>query len=94
MSDTENPGKSAIDRAVAAYRAAGGKDDTQARAALEVAMAEGNFTVGDEVTTQEGGISGVIVSIDDGEAVISWSTRGESVEPASALEHVEPRLPR
>lgn len=82
----------AVNRALEAYRKAGGRDDAGARAALKAALDENTFRVGDEVMTDQGAMVGVIIEIHDDAAVISWSMRGTSSEPVDALEHV-PREP-
>jgi hypothetical protein len=78
-----------IVRALAAYRAAGGDSEACIRAALETALDHGSFGVGDEVICKCGGVTGVIVSITDDEAFVSWASRGKSIEPVANLVHIE-----
>lgn len=84
---TEVVAPDAVERALRSYRDAGGKDDPNARAALEAALADQTFRIGDEVMRDEGGLVGVIIEIHGDEAVISWA-RGNSSEPVEELEHV------
>ncbi|QDL96560.1 preprotein translocase subunit YajC [Rhodopseudomonas palustris] len=77
-----------VAKAAAAFRAANGSELFCLRAALEAALANQTFSVGDEVTTQ-GGATGIILSINGDEAQISWSCRGKTTTKLSQLEHIE-----
>ncbi|PZA10178.1 preprotein translocase subunit YajC [Rhodopseudomonas palustris] len=77
-----------VAKAAAAFRAASGSEIYCLRAALEAALANQTFSVGDEVTTQ-GGATGIILSINGDEAQISWSCRGKTTTKLSELEHIE-----
>ncbi len=81
--------KDMVARALAAYRTAGGDDEVCIRAALEKALDHGSFGVGDEVVCKCGGVTGVILSINEDDAFISWSSRGKSIEPVANLVHIE-----
>lgn len=78
-----------VERAVAAYRASGGAQYACIRAALEAALQEEHFEVGDQVTCVHGSVPGVILSIVGDEAQISWSCRGKSTAKLSTLEHAD-----
>lgn len=80
--------QASIERSVAGYLAAGGKDEHGMRSRLAAAHDEGTFTVGDEVICAHGGPTGVIISVMGPDAVISWSTRGKSTEHIVDLTHV------
>jgi hypothetical protein len=45
------------------------------------------FHVGDEVISKCGSVAGFVVSISGGDAMISWSCRGKSVEHLEDLTH-------
>jgi hypothetical protein len=75
-------------RNLESYRAAGGTDEACARAAIQSVVDQGPFRVGDEVACTCGSLAGVIIEIHDGQALISWSCRGKSVEPVSHLMHI------
>ena len=77
-----------VAKATAAFRAAGGGSDVCLRAALEAALAEETFSVGDEVTAH-GCVTGIILSINGDEALISWSCRGKSTNKLSELDHID-----
>lgn len=77
-----------VAKANAAFRAAGGNQDICLRAALEAALANETFSVGDEVTAH-GSVTGIILSITGDEALISWSCRGKSTTKLSELDHIE-----
>ncbi|MGP9810299.1 preprotein translocase subunit YajC [Rhodopseudomonas sp. NSM] len=77
-----------VAKATAAFRAAGGHDDVCLRAALEAALANETFSVGDEVTAH-GSVTGIILSISGDEALISWSCRGKSTTKLSELDHID-----
>jgi hypothetical protein len=76
-----------VAKATAAFRAAGG-GDVCLRAALEAALADETFSVGDEVTAH-GCVTGIILSIVGDEALISWSCRGKSTSKLSDLDHID-----
>ena len=78
-----------IAKAMAAYRASDGADDACIRAALEAALEQEHFSVGDQVTCVHGCVTGVILSIVGDEALISWSCRGKSTAKLSTLEHAD-----
>lgn len=78
-----------VEKAMAAYRASGGAELAGIRAALEAALQEENFEVGDQVTCVHGSVSGVILSIVGDEALISWSCRGKSTAKLGTLEHAD-----
>jgi hypothetical protein len=77
-----------VAKATAAFRAAGGSEAVCLRAALEAALANETFSVGDEVTAH-GSVTGIILSIDGDEALISWSCRGKTTTKLSELEHID-----
>lgn len=83
-----------VERALASYRSAGGKDEHGMRGTLQSALQEGTFRIGDEVICHAGGLAGVIIEIHGQDAVISWASRGKSSEPVNSLEHVDHELPR
>jgi hypothetical protein len=76
-----------VAKATAAFRAAGGQDGVCLRSALEAALANETFSVGDEVTAH-GGVTGIILSISGDEALISWSCRGKTTRKLSELDHI------
>ncbi|MFO1151090.1 MAG: preprotein translocase subunit YajC [Alsobacter sp.] len=78
-----------VEKAIGAYRAAGGEHEETIRDALEAALELETFQVGDEVICGHGNVLGVVLSINCDEAVISWACRGKSTEKLSDLEHVE-----
>lgn len=92
MSDQAKATQDVVNRALAAYRKAGGQDEARMRTALHTAL-EGDFAIGDEVICHHGSLVGVIIEIHNDQAVISWSTRGKSMEPVTNLEHVEHFVP-
>lgn len=77
-----------VAKATAAFRAAGGSDAVSLRAALEAALENQTFSVGDEVTAH-GNVTGIILSINGDEALISWSCRGKTITKLSELDHIE-----
>jgi hypothetical protein len=77
-----------VAKATAAFRANGGGDNVCLRAALEAALAEETFSVGEEVTAH-GCVTGIILSIVGDEALISWSCRGKSTNKLSELDHID-----
>jgi hypothetical protein len=90
MSGTIKLTESMIAKALAAYHAAGGVDETCVRAALEAALADdSHFAVGDEVACEHGCLTGVILAIDGDVATISWLNRGKSSERLDHLVHME-----
>ena len=84
---TEVVENGAVDRAMQASRAAGGRDNPHLRDRLKAALVDRTFKIGDEVMGEDGGLVGIIIEIHGQEAVISWA-RGKSSEPVSELEHV------
>jgi hypothetical protein len=78
-----------IAKALAAYRRSGAKDDDCIRAALEAALSQETFSVGDQVTCAHGCVTGIILSITDDEALISWSCRGKSTAKLATLDHAD-----
>ncbi|KIZ40099.1 MULTISPECIES: hypothetical protein [Rhodopseudomonas] len=77
-----------VAKATAAFRASGGGEDICFRAALEAALADETFSVGDEVTAH-GSVTGIILSITGDEALISWSCRGKSTTKLTELDHTD-----
>lgn len=77
-----------VAKATSAFRAAGGDEVVCLRAALEAALANGTFSVGDEVIAH-GSVTGIILSINGDEALISWSCRGKWTTKLSDLEHID-----
>jgi len=77
-----------VAKATAAFRASGGSEDVCFRAALEAALANETFSVGDEVTAH-GSVTGIILSITGDEALISWSCRGKSTSKLAELDHID-----
>ncbi|MBB5047386.1 hypothetical protein HNR60_002141 [Rhodopseudomonas rhenobacensis] len=76
-------------KAMAAYRGSGGTDDACLRAALEAALSQETFSVGDQVTCVHGSVTGIILSIVGDEALISWSCRGKSTAKLATLDHAD-----
>jgi hypothetical protein len=81
--------RESIERAVAAYLAAGGTDEAGIRATLEAWHEEERFEIGDEVICAHGSLAGYVVAIHGHDAVIAWSCRGKSAEHFCDLTHVE-----
>jgi hypothetical protein len=77
-----------IAKASAAFHAAAGNEIVCLRAALEAALANETFSVGDEVIAH-GSVTGIILSIEGDEALISWSCRGKWTTKLSELEHID-----
>jgi hypothetical protein len=77
-----------LERSLESFRAAGGTDEACARRAMQSVIGDGPFKVGDEVACTCGSLAGVIIEMHDGQALVSWSCRGKSVEPVSHLMHV------
>jgi hypothetical protein len=88
MPEVQKAKRESIERAVAAYMAAGGTDEQGIRHTLEAWHEEESFAVGDEVICAHGSVTGYVVSINGHDAVIAWSTRGKSVEHLCDLTHV------
>jgi hypothetical protein len=78
-----------VEKALDAYRAAGGEHDECIRDALEAALEEEIFSVGDEVVCSHGNLLGIVLSVGPHEAVISWECRGKSIGNLRDLEHVD-----
>jgi hypothetical protein len=80
MSETMKVKHQSIERSVAGYLAAGGTDEPGIRARLQAAHDDETFAVGDEVVCAQGSLTGVVVSISGGDALISWACRGKSYD--------------
>ena len=89
MPEVKKAKRESIERAVAAYLAAGGTDEAGIRSTLENWHEEESFAVGDEVICAHGSLTGYVVSINGHDAVIAWSCRGKSVEHLCDLTHTE-----
>ena len=88
MGEKPNTSTNAMPAVSSSFRAAGGTDEACARRAMQSVIDEGPFKVGDEVACTCGSLAGVIIEMHDGQALVSWSCRGKSVEPVSHLMHV------
>lgn len=78
-----------VSNIMASFREAGlPADESCIRRAVEHAIAQDTFRVGEEVTCHHGCITGYIVAIDGDVAQIAWSGRGRSTTPLTELDHL------
>jgi hypothetical protein len=89
MSEPEQAANALIGNIIDGFRAASmpaGEDCI--RRAVEAAIAQDTFRVGEEVTCSHGCVTGVIIAIDGEDAQISWSLRGKSTAKLCDLDHL------
>lgn len=88
MPELKKRREASVERSLAGYLAAGGADEEGMRAKLMAAHEDESFAVGDEVVCGMGSLTGVVLSINGPDALISWSCRGKSYEHLTDLHHV------
>lgn len=78
-----------VSNIMASFREAGlPADEDCIRRAVEHAIAQDTFRVGEEVTCHHGCVTGYIVAIEGEVAQIAWSGRAKSTTPLSELDHL------
>lgn len=78
-----------VSNIMASFRAAGlPADEACIRKAVEHAIVQDTFRVGEEVTCHNGCVTGYIVAIDGDLAQIAWYGRGRSTTPLTELDHL------
>lgn len=81
-----------IHRSFHAFRAKETGESAILRKPPEPTHHDEDFHVGDAVISTCGTISGVILSISDGDALITWECRGKTIEHLADLSHTEFRI--